>query len=234
MQLKKRIVSLALAATLLISIPVSAFATAKFDQSVFDGREDIELVSDDMEGSTIALLAYQYDGSMTSIIDSTSLITVKPGLFLGDAYDSYILSFDYLGPDFAGMNNIIVKIGDNRYSFTNCYTSRSVTGEGLISESISFFAKKETLDFMKDLADHQEDEIKIRINGSARTFDFTFSDSEKYGILNMYNLYISGGGTREANMYKLSEDDPVCITKNGKKVIGNVLPIIMYALSQNL
>lgn len=234
MQLKKRIVSLALAAMLLVTAPVSAFATTKFNQSVFNGREDIELVSDDMEGSTIALLAYQYDGSMTSIVDSTSFITVKPGLFLNDAYDSYILSFDYLGPNFAGMNSIIVKIGDNRYSFTNCYTSRSVTGEGLVSESISFFAKKETLDFMKDLADHQEEEIKVRINGSARTFDFAFSDSEKDGILNMYDLYISGGGTRETNMYKLSEDDPVYIAKNGKKVIGNVLPLVMYALSQNL
>ena len=66
MQSKKRIVSLALAAMLLVTAPVSAFATTKFNQSVFNGREDIELVSDDMEGSTIALLAYQYDGYMTS------------------------------------------------------------------------------------------------------------------------------------------------------------------------
>lgn len=52
MQLKKKIVSLALAATLLVSVPVSAFATTKFNQGVFDGRDDLRVVTDTMTGET--------------------------------------------------------------------------------------------------------------------------------------------------------------------------------------
>lgn len=52
MQVKKRIVSLALAAMLLVTAPVSAFATTKFNQSVFDGRDDLRISTDIMAGET--------------------------------------------------------------------------------------------------------------------------------------------------------------------------------------
>ena len=52
MQLKKRIVSLALAAMLLVSVPISAFATTKFNQGVFDGRDDLRISTDIMTGET--------------------------------------------------------------------------------------------------------------------------------------------------------------------------------------
>ena len=87
---------------------------------------------------------------------------------------------------------------------------------------------------MKDLADHQDEEISVRLTGSHKKIDFVLTDSAKDILLNMYDLYIAGGGTRESNMYKITDFDSVYVTKNGKKVIGNVLPIVMYALSQTL
>ena len=134
MQLKKKIVSLALAATLLVSVPVSAFATTKFNQGVFDGRDDLRVVTDTMTGETsVVPTALDGDQMIIPVLDSGAVITVRPGIFLDDDKDTFILMFDYLGVDWGKLNGIIIKIGDNRYSFTNCYSSRSID-DGFASE----------------------------------------------------------------------------------------------------
>lgn len=231
MQLKKKIVSLALAAALLVSVPVSAFATTGFNQSVFNGRDDIQVVSDDMKNETLVFPSSDHYGSTLIWLSPDAFVTVDPGIFLDDSYDSFILSFDYLGHSFANLNSIIFKIGDNRYTFSNCYTNRSLTEELLASEQISFFMKKETVDFMKDLSNHRNDEIKVRLNGSAQSFDFVLSDEAKNCLLGMYDLYASGGGTREINLLKLTHNDNVIVERNGKIVIGDWMPIIAGALA---
>ena len=43
----------------------------------------------------------------------------------------------------------------------------------------------------------------------------------------MYDLYVSGGGTRESNMFKVTEADTVHVEKNGKQVIGNVATTVL-------
>lgn len=100
MQLKKKLVSLALAAALLVSVPVSAFATAKFNQSVFDGRDDIRVVTDTMTGETSVIpTALDSDQMIIPVLDSGAVITVRPAIFLDDDKDTFILMFDYLGVD---------------------------------------------------------------------------------------------------------------------------------------
>ena len=96
-----------------------------------------------------------------------------------------------------------------------------------MSESISFYAKNQTKDFMKDFANHRNDEIKVRINGAFQTLDFVLSDASKSSILDLYDLYVSGGGTRESNMFKVTEADTVHVEKNGKQVIGNVATTVL-------
>lgn len=233
MQLKKKIVSLALAAALLVSVPVSAFATKGFNQGVFDGREDIIVGRDDMEGQTIVLPSYDYYGSTCTWLSPDAFITIRPGMVLDDDSDSFILTFDYLGRSFANLNSIIIKIGDNRYTFSNCYTSRSLTEDFLASEQISFFMKKETVGFMKDLSNHHDEEIKVRLNGSAQSFDFILSDEAKNCLLGLYDLYSSGGGTRETNLLKLTHHDTVIVERNGKVVIGDWMPIVADAVQSS-
>ena len=158
MQLKKRIVSLALAAMLLVSVPISAFATTKFNQGVFDGRDDLRISTDIMTGETSVVPTALDDGQMIiPVLDAGAIITVQPGIFLDDSKDTFILMFDYLGGDWAKLNGIIIKIGDNRYSFTNCYSSRSID-DGFASEYVAFYMKDQTAGMMKDLAEHRDDE----------------------------------------------------------------------------
>lgn len=227
MQLKKKLVSLALAAALLVSVPVSAFATAKFNQSVFDGRDDIRVATDTMTGETSVIpTALDSDQMIIPVLDSGAVITVRPAIFLDDDKDTFILMFDYLGVDWANLNGIIIKIGDNRYSFSNCYSSRSLD-EGFASEYVAFYMKDQTTDMMKDFANHRNDEIRVRLTGSAKSIDFVLTDTVKNTLLDMYDLYVAGGGMRSGNMYQISEFDSVHVEKNGKRVIGNVVTTVL-------
>lgn len=225
--MKKRFISMVLAVLFLVSVPLSALATSGFNQRVFDGHDNIVVDFDDMEGLTSVIPNRQYYASNFIILPDSSMVFPRSNIVLGDSFDFYTLTFNYYGRDPVGMNEIIFKIGDNRYSFSNCYTSRSVSDSGLTFESISFCAKKQTKDFMQDFANHRDDEIRVRISGSVQTLDFVLSDESKSCILDLYGLYVSGGGTRESNMFKITETDTVHVEKNGKQVIGNVVTTVL-------
>lgn len=214
--MKKRLVSLALAALLLVAVPLSAFATSKFNTSVFDGRDDIIVESDDMTGETFVFPSSDYYGSKYVPLSSSAFIGVSAGISSADYSDLFALIFDYTGIDWAGVESIIIKIGDNRYTFSNFYKSSYVTNEGLADEYISIPLKKETLVFVNDFCKHQNEEIKVRLNGSVQTFDFILSPSEKNAIVGLYNLYVSGGGTQESNLRNISNEDATHVELNGK------------------
>lgn len=88
MSLKKKVVSLALAAAMMISVSAPALATSAFNMSVFDGRQDVSISSDDMSGQTSVFLS---GDSYSSAIpfDDGSLLIVDSSLFLDDSYDTY-------------------------------------------------------------------------------------------------------------------------------------------------
>lgn len=214
--MKKRFISLVLAALLLVAVPLSAFAASGFNQNIFDGRSDIISKSDDMTGETFVVPSYDYYGSTYVPLSSSAFIDVSAGIASNDYDDLFTLIFDYTGIDWAGIESIIIKIGDNRYTFSNFYKSSNVTNEGLADEYITIPMKRETLGFMNDFCKHQNEEIKVRLNGSVQTFDFILSPSEKNAIVGLYNLYVAGGGTQEANLRSISNDDVTHVELNGK------------------
>ncbi len=229
MQLKKKLVALALAASMMISVSAPALATSKFNMGVFEGRQDAFILSDEMTGEAIVLL--EDDSTARTIyFDDGSRIVVTPGLMLNDSYDYYVLTFGYFGANLAGIDNIIIKIGDNRYSFSNCPVSRSKLGDDLIYEEMPIRMKRETVSFMNDLSDHREEEIKVRVNGVYQTFDFTLPDAAKDRILCLYDLYSQGGGTRDSNLRSITDTDQVIVEKNGKLIDGHKKEKIIDAL----
>ena len=48
---------------------------------------------------------------------------------------------------------------------------------------------------MADLIAHRDEEIRVRLQGDLRDIDFVLTDDVKNGIINIYNLYVAGGGT---------------------------------------
>lgn len=120
----------------------------------------------------------------------------------------------------AGMESIIIKIGDNRYNFSNCYTSQSRVNDNTVMETIAIMMKRETVGFMNDLKDHKDEEIRVRINGTYETLDFSLTDEMKNEILTLYDLYAQGGGTRDSNLRSVTLIDPTIVAKNGKTIDG--------------
>lgn len=221
MRMKKKLVSLALAAVMMASVSMPALATSKFNMGVFDGRQDVSISSDEMTGKTsVFLLGTSYDSHLT--FDDGSFLIVNPYLYLTDSYDTYQLYFNCFESSLADMDSIIIKIGDNRYNFSNCFTSYSAVDDNTIMETIGFMMKRETVDFMNDFAKHKDEEIKVRINGTYATLDFSFTDEMKNAILTMYALYVQGGGTRDKNLRNLTDIDSTVVRKNGNIVDGHI------------
>lgn len=211
--MRKKLVSLVLVAALFFTIPLSAFATARFNKSVFYNYDGLFTAYDDMEG--IFFVRQSDTVQMSLWTDATSMVTLEPEVFIADNLDAFLFQFSYLTLSPAEFDSIIFKIGDNRYNFSNCYVSSSMSDDGIYSESISFYVKKEIIPFMQDFIKHNEEEIKVRIRGTYKTLDFVLSDAMKTGLTDLYLLYVAGGGTNDLNMSTISSSDPVIIARNG-------------------
>ena len=131
------------------------------------------------------------------------------------------------------MTSIIIKIGDNRYSFTNCETGLYPLGDSGFAENISFVAKRETIGFINDFVKHRDEEIKVRINGTYTTLDFSLTDEMKNEILDLYALYDDGRGTRDANLRDITYTDSTSVYKNGKLVDGMVKEEVIHILAHS-
>ena len=137
-----------------------------------------------------------------------------------DVYDFYYLDFNRTGSFASGFNSVIVKIGDNRYNFSNGQTDSTVS-EGIVLESFSLPMKKELVPFMNDLAEHINDEIKVRFVGIYKDYDFALTYDMKLKILVMYDLYVAGNGTRNKNLQDITDLDGTIVSKNGEIIDGH-------------
>lgn len=221
--MKKKLVSLVLAVAVVFSMCVPAFATTGFNQSVFEkDRDNVVIDTDDMDGTTFVRSFSFIIGDTSLSLGNSSFVMTDPAIFITDSFDLFSLRFVYLGTDLLGANGVTIKIGDNRYSFSNCTTSHSITDDGRFQETILFCMKNETKKFMSDLKDHRNDEIKVRLSGSQKNLDFILTDGMKNSLLDLYDLYVAGGGTRDKNMHNITLSDSVVVTKNGEVIDGLV------------
>ena len=220
--MKKRLISFVLAVTIIVSTSLPAFATKKFDMSVFDGKDYVGVVTDDMTGWTFAFPRFGTieEGGTYIVSDDDSRLSASSSLYLNDTYDFYYLDFNRTGSFASGFNSVIVKIGDNRYNFSNGQTDSTVS-EGIVLESFSLPMKKELVPFMNDLAEHINDEIKVRFVGIYKDYDFALTYDMKLKILVMYDLYVAGNGTLNKNLRDITDLDRTIVSKNGEIIDGH-------------
>lgn len=221
--MRKRLISFALAATIMVSASLPAFATKKFDMSVFDGRNDLSITSDDMTGQTSVFPKFFTPAENVTYVsfDDDSRAVVDSYLWLTDSYDYYYLNFTHLGPSSTGLNSIIVKIGDNRYAFSNCTTETIPLNNGMFFEVLRIPMKKEVVPFMNDFSEHWNEEIKVRYIGSSQSFEFSLTAEMKYDLLAMYDFYVVGNGTRNKNLRDITDLDRTIVSKNGEIIDGH-------------
>ena len=116
--MKKKLVSLVLVAVIVFSMCVPAFATTKFNQSVFDDKKDSLFIdTDDMTGTTSVYPVAWLLGQTSLFLDDSSFIMLDPIIYLTDSNDYFNVHFKYYGTTPFYFNGITIKVGDNRYSF---------------------------------------------------------------------------------------------------------------------
>lgn len=210
--MKKKILALMFAVLLAIMVPISAFATGSFNKAVFDNADDLTVKADDMSGITNIYSTSLSNGKAAIYVDWYTTITVMPTISLSDEVDGYLLGLYYVGQNWAFINNIIVKIGDHRYTISDFDVSRKVRSGSSVQEYICLFANSETIPMIQDLIEHRDEEIKVRFSGSNKNIDFTLTDDIKNGMINLYNLYVAGGGTNEKNIDLITKLDKTTVT----------------------
>lgn len=118
------------------------------------------------------------------------------------------------------MDELTIKIGENRYIFKDIYNQRSDLGDKnqYHKEFFKVFFDEDSISVMEDLINHRDEEIKVRLSGKNSYVDFVLPDVMKDNFIHMYNLYASGGGTEKNNLKTVKvANDP-----DGSKFIANI------------
>ena len=215
--MKKRIVSLAVAVLLSVAMPMSAFATSEFKVSAFQDVDDYQIDIDDMTGEiSISIKSLLNESEFVEADDY--LLAFYPMVTTNNDFDMFLFAVMYLGYQSENINQVIVKIGDNRYFFSDVeldmdglpewYTSM-IDSYGVVMELPVFIIDNRTIPFMQDLIQHRDEEIKVRLVGANREMEFVLTQVMKDGIIGLYDRYVMAGGTRQENMDLITQGNTV-------------------------
>lgn len=215
--MKKRIVSLAVAVLLSVAMAMSAFATSEFKVSAFQDVDDYQIDIDDMTGEiSISIKSLLNESEFVGTDDY--LLAFYPMVTTNNDFDMFLFAVMYLGYQSENINQVIVKIGDNRYFFSDVeldmdglpewYTSM-IDSYGLVMELPVFIIDNRTIPFMQDLIQHRDEEIKVRLVGANREMEFVLTQAMKDGIIGLYDRFVMAGGTRQENMDLITQGNTV-------------------------
>ncbi len=217
LEMKKRIGSLVVAVLLSVATAVSAFATSEFKVSAFQDVDDYQIDIDDMTGEiSISIKSLLNESEFVGTDDY--LLAFYPMVTTNNDFDMFLFAVMYLGYQSENINQVIVKIGDNRYFFSDVeldmdglpewYTSM-IDSYGVVMELPVFIIDNRTIPFMQDLIQHRDEEIKVRLVGANREMEFVLTQAMKDGIIGLYDRYVMAGGTRQENMDLITQGNTV-------------------------
>ena len=211
--MKKRLLALVTTLMLMVSVSTAVYASDGFNKAVFDNAPDVFVTKDDMTGDLMAA-SESLLGNKGIVIPETGggYVQVYSGVSISDDMNLNALIFKYHADDWAFIDSIIIKIGNKRYKFDNINMSRDVLRDATIEEDAGLGISSSTLPMMADLIAHRDEEIRVRLQGDLRDIDFVLTDDVKNGIINIYNLYVAGGGTSKASMKKVDLGSKITVT----------------------
>lgn len=197
--MKKRFVVFCLAMFMACISVLPAYAAKGFDNSVLENGQDIVVYKDDMSG----IETFRVKGMMENkkIEDSPfGTVTVEAMVSSNSEMEIYNILFSYYADNWAFIDEIVFKIGQKRYVFSNLYFDRKILRDATIKETLSLTIDDEkSIQFMEDLMAHRDEAITVRLDGTAHNIDFELPKEVKDGMIHLYNLYVQAGGTRKEN-----------------------------------
>ena len=211
--MKKRLIALTMVLLLTVSGTLAAYAADGFNKVVFDNAPDVFVVRDDMTGNlTAASDSLLGDKGTVTPETGGGYVVVYSGVNISDTFNLHSLLFKYYADDWAFINSVIVKIGSRRYKFNGIKVDRDVLQDASIREVAFIDLTSDVIPFMTYLIEHRDEVVKVRLQGKDRNIDFTLTDDMKNGIINIYNLYVAGGGTSKTSMKKIDMVRDITVT----------------------
>ena len=207
--MKKRLLSFIAAILVIIANCEQVFATNEFDLSAFEGNDDIVIERDDMTGeSSIYLDSLQ--GEKGYIVSSNGdwVVRIIPNVNSLDLIDAYFILGWYVGYSWKYIDEMIVKVGNKSYFFSDLDVERSVTADDtniFYVESFSVVLDGNSIPFMQDLIEYRDEEIRVRLVGSEGDAEFVLPVAVKDGIIGLYDRFVLAGGTRDENLKWLTD-----------------------------
>lgn len=207
--MKKRIVSLVVSTFLAASVALGAAATSNFDISVFQNVDDIQMQYDAMTGE-----AFIYNKSL--VIDGKGMIAVNdhvaevlPMVNSDESVDAFMLNLNYYGYSWMNINEIVFKIGDNRYFFTSdqgpINARQEVYSNGMVQEQLMIVFDANSLSFMQDFIEHRDEEVLVRFSGLNGVMDFALTKEIKDAAIGLYDRYVMAGGTQPESLQTVTD-----------------------------
>ena len=198
--MRKKVLALVTALMLIMSISTAAYAATGFNKAVFNNAADVAVKADDMTGDAIFATTSLLGADGEISIGDGEMVAVYGGISTNSSFDLFRVVIQYYADDWAYIDGFIVKIGNKSYVFSDIESNGEVASDGTIRESTGITVDSSTVPLMRELIEHRNEEIKVRLCGDEKNIEFTLTDAMKNSIINLYNLFVAAGGTRSSNM----------------------------------
>lgn len=194
--MKKNLFVLIMALLLLSSGIVHAEG---FDISLFENNPEFYIYRDEFEnyglikyndmGDRHSFRHLETDGYLSQISPAIDLIDYGTSRFK-PYFNLYVF---YYADEWLFINDIIVKIDDETYTFSNVATER-IVDDGDILERFALSIIDETSNEMMSAWVETENPIRIRFKGDRGNCDFTLKEEIQEDVAKMYTLYMEAIG----------------------------------------
>lgn len=198
--MKKRLVALITILLLVTSLSLSTFAANGFNKAVFNNVADVTVKADDMTGDAIFATTSLLGADGEISVGDGETVVVYGAISANSSFDLFRVVIQYYADDWAYIDGFIVKIGNKSYVFSDVESNGEVASDGTIRESTGITVDSSTVPLMRELIEHRNEEIKVRLCGDEKNIEFVLTDAMKDSIINLYNLFVAAGGTRSSNM----------------------------------
>lgn len=207
--MKKRIVSLIVLTFLVASVALGAAATSNFDISVFQNADDIQMQYDAMTGEASIYNKSLFVDGKGVIAVNDRVAEVLPMVSSDESVDAFMLNLNYYGYSWMNINEIVFKIGDNRYFFTSDQGPINVRQEsysnGIVKEQLLIVLDANSISFMQDFIEHRDEEILVRFSGADSVMDFALTKEIKDATIGLYDRYVMAGGTQPESLQTVTD-----------------------------
>ena len=120
-----------------------------------------------------------------------------------------MLNLNYYGYSWMNINEIVFKIGDNRYFFTSDQGPINVRQEsysnGIVKEQLLIVLDANSISFMQDFIEHRDEEILVRFSGADSVMDFALTKEIKDATIGLYDRYVMAGGTQPESLQTVTD-----------------------------